>query len=46
MLDARATYDGIKADLWAAGITLFFLIYGNYPFYSNNFIDVFDNIKN
>lgn len=46
MLTFKCSYDGIKADIWAAGITLYQMIYGVYPFYSSNFMEVFELIKN
>ena len=46
MLTFKCSYDGIKADIWAAGVTLYYMVFGVYPFYSSNFIEVFELIKN
>ena len=45
MLESKSIYDGIMADVWAAGVTLYQMVYGKYPFYSPNVLEVFDLIK-
>lgn len=40
----KETFDGTKADVWAAGVTLFFLVTGKYPFSGGNVFHLFENI--
>jgi serine/threonine protein kinase len=35
----------VKADIWAAGVTLYCMVYLQYPFFSNNFMEIFELIK-
>jgi [calcium/calmodulin-dependent protein kinase] kinase len=37
---------GYKADIWACGVTMYALLYGQLPFYSPNVIELFDLIEN
>ncbi|KAJ3442846.1 serine/threonine kinase [Anaeramoeba flamelloides] len=34
---------GFKADVWAAGVTLYYLITGDYPFFGKNIYDLYEN---
>ncbi|KAJ6246474.1 serine/threonine kinase 11 [Anaeramoeba flamelloides] len=36
---------GFKADVWAAGVTLYFMITGKYPFYGKNIYDLYEKIN-
>jgi hypothetical protein len=45
MIDVRQEYNGVKADIWAAGVTLYYMVYNKYPFYSDHFMHIFDIIK-
>jgi serine/threonine protein kinase len=38
-------YDGIKADIWAIGVTLYLMVFNRYPFFSSNFMHLFELIK-
>mmetsp|Transcript_21796 Transcript_21796/g.20927 ORF Transcript_21796/g.20927 Transcript_21796/m.20927 type:complete len:311 (+) Transcript_21796:2396-3328(+) len=39
-------YKGRGSDVWAAGITLFFMVMGELPFLANNYPDLFQKIQN
>lgn len=45
MLDSKVQYDGVKADIWAVGVTLYYMVYLQYPFFSHNFMEIFEYIK-
>eukprot|EP00172_Hildenbrandia_rubra_P004512 Plantae.Rhodophyta-Hildenbrandia_rubra.ctg9268.p1 GENE.Plantae.Rhodophyta-Hildenbrandia_rubra.ctg9268~~Plantae.Rhodophyta-Hildenbrandia_rubra.ctg9268.p1 ORF type:complete len:565 (-),score=107.38 Plantae.Rhodophyta-Hildenbrandia_rubra.ctg9268:5981-7675(-) len=38
-------FSGIKVDVWASGVTLFYLLTGSVPFQGENFIELFDQIS-
>eukprot|EP00744_Colponema_vietnamica_P001310 GILI01002189.1.p1 GENE.GILI01002189.1~~GILI01002189.1.p1 ORF type:complete len:1902 (+),score=523.49 GILI01002189.1:217-5706(+) len=38
-------FDGKGADIWATGVTLYFLVFGRMPFWSNNSPGLFEKIK-
>ena len=45
----KDNYDGAKVDVWTAGVTLFNMLTGRYPFESNNdenILDLYDKISN
>ncbi|KAA8498250.1 Serine/threonine-protein kinase STK11 [Porphyridium purpureum] len=39
-----ASYSGMKVDVWAAGVTLFFMLTGTVPFEAQNLIQLFAKI--
>lgn len=39
-------FSGILADTWAAGVTLFFMAYGQCPFRGANFMETYSKIRN
>ena len=39
-------YKGRSSDIWAAGVTLYYMIMGEYPFKSNNYPDLYNQIQN
>jgi len=40
-----AAYSGTKADVWALGITIFALRYGEFPFASESAVDIYEEIQ-
>ncbi|EGD77280.1 CAMK/CAMKL/LKB protein kinase [Salpingoeca rosetta] len=38
------TFDGVKVDVWAIGVTLWNMVTGSYPFFDDNVIDLFTSI--
>ncbi|KAL6979317.1 Serine/threonine-protein kinase grik2 [Sarracenia purpurea var. burkii] len=40
------TYHGKAADTWAAGVTLYYMVFGNYPFLGHTLQDTYDKIVN
>ena len=38
-------YDGRLTDIWAAGITLYYMLYKTYPFLGANEMELYDNIS-
>lgn len=40
-----STYKGKKSDIWACGITLYYMIYKKHPFTSNLIPDLFKKIQ-
>lgn len=41
---AKEKYDPLKADIWSAGVLLFFLLSGHLPFYDENIQNLFTKI--
>lgn len=41
-----ATYKGKKSDIWALGVTLYFVIYKKYPFNASNIPTLYTKIQN
>jgi serine/threonine-protein kinase 11 len=39
-------FSGFKSDIWAAGVTLFHLVTGDYPFKGETHYKLYENIKN
>lgn len=39
------SYSGKAIDVWALGVTLFALVYGNVPFYADNVPALYDRIR-
>ncbi|TMW63043.1 hypothetical protein Poli38472_005661 [Pythium oligandrum] len=39
-------FDGFKADIWAVGVTMYALLFGYLPFYSNDLVKLFEKIEN
>ena len=39
-------YKGKKTDIWAAGVTLYFMMFRKYPFTSNNIPALYNKIIN
>ena len=39
-----AIYKGKKNDIWACGVTLYFMIYKNYPFEASHIPELFNKI--
>lgn len=42
---AQHSYSGKAIDVWALGVTLFALVYGNVPFYADNVPALYDRIR-
>ena len=40
-----AGFSGIKVDVWAAGVTIYYLLTGNVPFVGDNFVQLFKSIS-
>lgn len=40
----HAEYSGFKADVWSAGVTLFLMLYGEYPFMDESLLGLYDCI--
>ena len=38
------SYGGVKADIWACGVTFFYFATGEYPFYSNDIFKLKNSI--
>lgn len=36
---------GREADIWSLGITLYFMVFREYPFHGNDIFELFENIK-
>lgn len=43
--DGKESFSGFKVDIWAAGVTLFNITTGKYPFQGDNIYRLFDNIS-
>lgn len=43
--DGQNYFSGFKVDIWAAGVTLFNISTGKYPFQGDNIYRLFDNIS-
>lgn len=41
-----STFKGRKSDIWAAGVTLYQMVFKKYPFTSNNIPDLYNKIQN
>ena len=41
-----ATYQGRKSDIWACGVTLYFMTYKSYPYESSLIPELFAKIQN
>jgi serine/threonine protein kinase len=41
---AEREYSGFKADVWACGVTLFLMLYGQYPFMDDSLLGLYDKI--
>ena len=41
-----STFKGRKSDVWAAGVTLYQMVFKKYPFKANNFPDLYYKIQN
>jgi serine/threonine protein kinase len=39
-------YDGRLTDIWAAGISLYYMFFREYPFSGANEMDLYENIQN
>ncbi|KAG2788104.1 hypothetical protein PC129_g1683 [Phytophthora cactorum] len=39
-------YCAFKADIWAIGVTMYALLFGSLPYYSNDVSELFDKIEN
>jgi serine/threonine protein kinase len=40
------SYSGKKSDVWALGVTLYFMVFSKYPFYGINREQLYSKIKN
>lgn len=40
----RKEYEGFKADVWSCGVSLFLLLYGQYPFIDEALLGLYDKI--
>lgn len=38
-------FDGFKADVWAIGVTMYAVLFGYLPFYSNDVVQLFEKIE-
>jgi len=45
VLAATTSFSAKKADIWAAGVCLYCMVYGMFPFRATNQLDLFDNIR-
>ena len=45
VLSGGKPWDGRPADVWAAGVILFTLVAGNFPFDADTVADLFRNIS-
>eukprot|EP00043_Microstomoeca_roanoka_P014370 m.142564 g.142564 ORF g.142564 m.142564 type:complete len:608 (-) comp15997_c0_seq4:255-2078(-) len=45
LAEGATSFDGVKVDVWAAGVTLWNLVTGHYPFFDDNVVDLFTNIS-
>jgi len=37
--------NGREADIWSLGVTLYFMVFRDYPFHGNDIFELFENIK-
>lgn len=46
VVSGQTEYAGFKVDVWSAGITLYLMIYGQYPFFDDTLLGLYDKILN
>lgn len=44
VVSGQTEYAGFKVDVWSSGITLYLMLYGQYPFYDNTLLGLYDKI--
>ena len=44
ILETVSTYSGRAADTWAVGVTLYYMILGQYPFLADTLQDTYDKV--